>query len=439
MFIDRANIFVKSGRGGDGIVAFHREKYVNAGGPDGGDGGKGGDVIFTVDTGMSTLMDFRYKRKFAAQNGEPGRKNKMTGKSGQDLIVKVPQGTVVKNSDTGEILADLTEVDQRVIIAKGGRGGQGNMHFATATRQIPNFARAGHEGVELNLKLELKLLADVGLVGYPNVGKSTLLSVCTAAKPEIADYHFTTIVPNLGVVFNEGERSFAIADIPGLIEGASQGLGLGHEFLRHIERTRLIVHVIDVSGSEGREPFEDFLKINDELMQFSTDLAAKPQIIALNKTDIDSERVSEFKKKFEAWLEENRENIEDTYEKGAWRVFEMSAVTNSGVSEIMAYCGSILDKMPNQLATLSIKEEIAVHKAVADEELFTIRVEGNVYIVEGNWIKNVVESTNLEDYESAAYFQRIIRKKGLIDALVKKGIKENDTVKIYDIEFDYVE
>lgn len=439
MFIDRANIFVKSGRGGDGIVAFHREKYVNAGGPDGGDGGKGGDIIFTVDTGMSTLMDFRYKRKFAAQNGENGRKNKMTGKSGQDLIVKVPQGTVVKNADTDEVIADLTDKDQRVVIAKGGRGGQGNMHFATSTRQIPNFARAGHEGVELNLKLELKLLADVGLVGYPNVGKSTLLSVCTAAKPEIADYHFTTIVPNLGVVFNEGERSFAIADIPGLIEGASSGLGLGHEFLRHIERTRLIVHVIDVSGSEGRDPFDDFIKINEELMQFSKDLAEKPQIIALNKTDIDSDKVNEFKNKYAAWVDENSENITETYENGAWKIFEISAATNTGVSELMAYCGSILDKMPNKQMNVTIKEEVTLHKAQADEELFTIRVENNVYIVEGNWIKNVVESTNLEDYESMAYFQRIIRKKGLIDALVAKGIKENDTVKIYDIEFDYVE
>ena len=439
MFIDRANIFVKSGRGGDGIVAFHREKYVNAGGPDGGDGGKGGDVIFTVDTGMSTLMDFRYKRKFAAENGEPGRKNKMTGKSGQNLVVKVPQGTVVKNMDTGEIIADLTEAGQSAIIAKGGRGGQGNMHFATSTRQIPNFARAGHDGVELNLQLELKLLADVGLVGYPNVGKSTLLSVCTAAKPEIADYHFTTIVPNLGVVFNEGERSFAIADIPGLIEGASLGLGLGHEFLRHIERTRLIIHVIDVSGSEGRDAFDDFLKINAELKQFSPDLADKPQIIALNKTDITEDGVAVFMQKYNKWIEENQEKIRVTSENGAWKVFEISAVTNVGVSELMAYCGSILDKMPSKLTNIKISDDVAVHRANVSEELFTIRVENNIYIVEGNWIKNVVESTNLDDYESAAYFQRIIRKKGLIDALIAKGIKENDTVRIYDIEFDYVE
>lgn len=277
MFIDRTKIIVASGSGGHGAVSFHREKYVNAGGPDGGDGGKGGDVIFVVDEGASTLADFKYRRKFKAENGANGAKNKMTGKSGADVLIKVPQGTLIREAETGRILADLVESGERCIIAKGGKGGLGNMHFATSTRQIPNFARAGEDGKELELLLELKLLADVGLAGFPNVGKSTLLSVTTGARPEIADYPFTTVRPNLGVVFNNGERSYVMADIPGLIEGASEGQGLGHEFLRHIERTRLLIHVVDISGSEGRDPFEDFLRINHELERYNEALSRRPQ------------------------------------------------------------------------------------------------------------------------------------------------------------------
>ena len=438
MFIDRTKIFVASGKGGNGAVSFHREKYVNAGGPDGGDGGKGGDIVFVVDEGASTLADFKYKRKFKAEVGANGGKNKMTGKSGADEIVKVPQGTIVKDAATGRILADMVTPGEKKIILKGGKGGQGNMHFATSTRQIPNFARAGEEGKELELQLELKLLADVGLAGFPNVGKSTILSVTTGAKPEIADYHFTTIKPNLGVVFNNGERSYVMADIPGLIEGASEGQGLGHEFLRHIERTRLLIHVIDISGREGRDPFEDFLLINKELEQYNKELSARPQIIALNKTDMENaaENAVIFKEKFAQWLEERGDEIAQERENGAWRVFELSAVTAQGTRELVAYCGSILDKMP--AGSIFVPEDDNVSYTLDDEEEpFTVRVEEGVYVVEGPWIKNIVESVNLDDYESSQYFQRIIKKKGLIRKLEEMGIQENDTVRIYEIEFDY--
>lgn len=438
MFIDRTKIFISSGKGGDGAVSFHREKYVNAGGPDGGDGGKGGNVVFVVDEGASTLADFRYKRKFKAENGANGYKNKSTGKSGQDVIIKVPQGTLVKDAANGRILADMVTPGEKKIILKGGKGGQGNMHFATSTRQIPNFARAGEDGKELEVQLELKLLADVGLAGFPNVGKSTLLSVTTGAKPEIANYHFTTVRPNLGVVFNEGERSYVMADIPGLIEGASQGQGLGHEFLRHIERTRLLIHVIDVSGSEGRDPFEDFLMINKELEEYNPVLSTRPQVIALNKCDIEgaTENIQIFKEKFEAWIEKRGEEIEAERENGAWRVFEISAFAAQGTRELIAYCGSILDKMP--LGSIFTPDEDTANYTLDDEEApFTVRNENGVYVVEGSWIKNIVNSVNLDDYESSQYFQRVIKKKGLIKKLEDMGIQEGDTVQIYEIEFDY--
>ena len=311
MFIDRTKIIVASGSGGHGAVSFHREKYVNAGGPDGGDGGKGGDVIFIVDEGASTLADFKYQRKFKAENGANGAKNKMTGKSGADVLIKVPQGTLIREAETGRILADLVESGARCTIARGGKGGLGNMHFATSTRQIPNFARAGEAGKELELLLELKLLADVGLAGFPNVGKSTLLSVTTGARPEIADYPFTTVRPNLGVVFNNGERSYVMADIPGLIEGASEGQGLGHEFLRHIERTRLLIHVIDISGSEGRDPFEDFLRINHELERYNEALSRRPQVVALNKMDLEgaAENAARFREQFADWSSAEKSSL----------------------------------------------------------------------------------------------------------------------------------
>ena len=438
MFIDHAKITVKAGKGGDGAVAFHREKYVASGGPDGGDGGKGGDVVFIVDEGASTLADFKYKRKFRAENGASGAKNKMSGKSGADVVIKVPQGTLIRDAETGRILADMVEPGERKVIAKGGKGGAGNMHFATSTRQIPNFARAGADGKEMELQLELKLLADVGLAGFPNVGKSTLLSVTTGAKPEIANYHFTTVRPNLGVVFQNGERSYVMADIPGLIEGASEGQGLGHEFLRHIERTRLLVHVIDISGSEGRDPFEDFLLINRELAHYNEALSRRPQIVALNKMDQENapENAACFKKKFTSWLEQQGEKIREELENGAWRVFEISAATAQGTRELAAYCGSILDKMPAG-SIFTPEQGEKVYRTEPEEEPFTVRVEDGVFVVEGPWIKNIVDSVNLDDYESSQYFQRIIRKKGLIQKLEEMGIRENDTVRIYEIEFDY--
>ncbi len=437
MFIDRTKIFVSSGKGGNGVVSFHREKYINAGGPDGGDGGKGGDIVFTVDEGASTLADFRYQHRFKAENGANGAKNKMTGKSGADTVIKVPQGTLIKDAVTGRILADMITPGERKIIAKGGRGGQGNMHFATSTRQIPNFARAGEDGREMELQLELKLLADVGLAGFPNVGKSTLLSVTTSAKPEIADYHFTTVSPNLGVVFNNGERSFVMADIPGLIEGASEGLGLGHEFLRHIERTRLILHVIDASGSEGRDPFEDFLLINRELEKYNEKLSRRPQIIALNKMDDEraADNAARFRESFERWFDERAESLSHERDLDAWRIFEISAALGEGTKELSLYCGSILDKMPRE-AVFTEDEGNVVYTA-EEEEPFTVRIEDGVYVVEGPWIKNIVDSVNLNDYESSQYFQRVIRKKGLIQRLEDMGINEGDTVRIYELEFDY--
>ncbi len=441
MFIDRAKIVVKSGNGGHGIISFHREKYINAGGPDGGDGGKGGDVVFVADDGASTLADFRYKRKYTAENGANGGKNKMTGKSGADLLIKVPRGTIIKDAATGTILADMVETDVPRVLAPGGKGGKGNMHFATATRQVPNFARAGEDGVELELSLELKLLADVGLVGFPNVGKSTFLSVTTAAKPEIADYHFTTLKPVLGMVYSGDERSFVMADIPGLIEGASQGVGLGHEFLRHVERTRLLIHVIDMSGSEGRDPFLDFLTICKELESYQPLLAQRPQLIAANKMDMEgaAENLCRFKEQFYTWITDRRESLQLALEAGAWKIFEISAALSEGTASLTAYAGSLLDRLPAPISIQTAEPEYVLHKAENSAQApFTVSVENGVYVVEGSWIKNIVDSVNLEDYESAQYFQRIIRKKGLIDRLVELGIQENDTVRIYDVEFDYV-
>ncbi|MBP3391227.1 MAG: GTPase ObgE [Clostridia bacterium] len=438
MFIDRAKILVRSGNGGNGCVAFHREKYVNAGGPDGGDGGRGGDVIFAVDERMSTLIDFRFKRKFVAQSGGNGRTCKMTGKSGENLVIGVPKGTLIFDNKSGRLLADLVESGQQATLARGGRGGQGNQHFATATRQVPNFARAGEEGKELELRLELKLLADVGLVGYPSVGKSTLLSVTTAAKPEIAEYHFTTLVPNLGVVYNGGERSFVLADIPGLIEGASEGVGLGHEFLRHIERTRLILHVIDISGSEGRDPFEDFLTINRELAQFNESLAARPQIIVLNKTDMpgSDEQLVIFKEKFNNWLSEHEE-LNDAVEKGAYRIFEVMAAIAEGTRELMLYTASILDHFPQEVFAV---EELPADVSEQEEAPFTVSIDPDgAYNVQGAWVKNLAASINMTDEESSRYFQMQLKKKGLFDILREMGIQDDDTVRIYDFEFDYME
>jgi len=424
MLADTAQIYVEAGNGGNGLVSFHREKYVAAGGPDGGDGGHGGDVIFVVDEKLSTLMDFRYRRHYKAQNGEDGKAAKSSGKNGQDLFVKVPVGTIIKDAESGRIIADLKQIGQQFVVAKGGNGGWGNCHFATATRQIPRFAKSGTEGERRDIIMELKLLADVGLVGFPNVGKSTLLSVVSDARPKIANYHFTTLEPNLGVVDMGVGRSFVMADIPGIIEGASEGIGLGHEFLRHVERTRLLIHVVDASGIEGRNPIEDFDLINKEIEMYNPTLATRTQIVAANKRDL----------VYDA-------SIYDSFcaemEQRCYKVFQISAATNSGVSELMNYVASILDDIPVPVLFDEDEDEVQVI-SYEDEAPFTCRVEDGVYIVEGRWLKRLLGSTNFEDNESLQYFQNALRKKGVIKALEKLGITEGDPVQMYEVEFDYI-
>lgn len=423
MLIDRARIYVKAGDGGNGKVSFHREKFVAAGGPDGGDGGKGGDVIFAADENLRTLVDFKYKKKYAADSGEDGGASNCSGKGGKDLVIKVPSGTIIKDEKTGRILADLKKPDQSIVIAKGGRGGKGNQHFATSTRQVPSFAKAGSAGEEYQLDLELKLIADVGLVGFPNAGKSTILSIVSAATPKIADYPFTTLEPNLGVVSPDEGSSFVLADIPGLIEGAHEGVGLGHEFLRHVERTKLLLHVVDVAAVDGRDPLGDFETINEELKLYNPKLAERPQIIVANKVDLPEGR-------------ENLESFQKAVEAKGYKVFPISAATNTGVKELMRYVAEQLAKLPEAVLTAENAEE-AVYSA-EDEEPFTVRREGNTFIVEGNWVKKVVGSTNFDVFESIQYFQRSLKTKGVIDALEKLGINEGDTVKIYDVEFEYI-
>ncbi len=423
MFIDRAKIHIKAGDGGDGKVSFHREKYIAAGGPDGGDGGKGGDVVLLVDEGLRTLIDFKYKKKYFADNGEPGGPSNRSGKGGGDLTIKVPPGTLVKDEGTGRILADMTKPGQTVVIAKGGKGGAGNQHFATATRQVPSFARAGDQGEEYHVELELKTIADVGLVGFPNAGKSTILSMVSAATPKIADYPFTTLEPNLGVVSLDGGNSFVLADIPGLIEGAHEGVGLGFEFLRHVERTRLLLHVVDIAGVDGRDPLSDFDTINAELKQYNPKLAERPQVVAANKVDLPEGR-------------ENLEGFTKAIEEKGYRVFPISAATNKGVKELMYYVAEQLRELPEAVPLTEETGEVVY--TAEEEEPFSVRREGNVYIVEGSWIRKVVGSTNFNIYESIQYFQRSLKSRGVIDALEKLGINEGDTVKIYDIEFEYI-
>ena len=424
MFVDIVKISLRAGNGGNGAVSFYREKYVAAGGPDGGNGGKGGSIYFQADDCLSTLIDFRYKRKYVAENGENGRAKRCTGKSAPDLYIKVPRGTVVKDSETGRILADVSG-DEPVCVAKGGNGGKGNMNFATPTRQIPRFAKPGYPGEQFDVTLELKLLADVGLVGFPNVGKSSLISVVSAAKPEIANYHFTTITPVLGVV-SVNEKSFVMADIPGLIEGASEGIGLGHHFLRHVERCRLIVHVVDVSGIEGRDPKDDFEKINLELERFSEELAQRPQIVAANKADMATpEQIADFK----AFIEE----------KGL-PFFVISAATTEGVKPLVQAISDTLDTLPpiiryeaQELSQQEL-EQIAQEKHTFHVE----KVDDGVFEVTGEFLVPMLEMVNMEDYESLQYLQRVLRSSGIIDALEEAGIEEDDTVSIYDFEFDYV-
>ncbi len=423
MFIDRAKIHIKAGDGGNGKVSFHREKYIAAGGPDGGDGGRGGNVIFFVDEGLRTLIDFKYKRKYAAEHGEHGGAGNCSGKSGRDLVIKVPAGTIVRDENTKHILADMTKPGQSLVIAKGGKGGAGNQHFATPTRQVPSFARAGDLGEEFHVELELKVIADVGLVGFPNAGKSTILSIVSAANPKIADYPFTTLEPNLGVVSLDQGSSFVLADIPGLIEGAHEGVGLGHDFLRHVERTKLLVHVVDVAAVDGRDPLSDFETINSELRQYNPKLAERPQIVAANKVDLPDGR-------------ENLESFQKAIEEKGYKVFPISAATNKGVKELMFYAAARLAELPEVILTADVEEEVVY--TAGEEEPFKVRREGNTFIIEGNWVRKVVGSTNFEIFESIQYFQRSLKSKGVIDALEKLGINEGDTVKIYDVEFEYL-
>ncbi len=424
MFTDKAKIFVKAGNGGNGAIAFHREKYVAAGGPDGGDGGRGGSVIFRVDLGLTTLMDFRYKRKYVASAGGDGSGKRRKGKDGDDIIIRVPQGTVVRDAESNRIIADLSVPGEDIVIAKGGNGGWGNAHFATAVRQTPNFAKNGQKGDEREVILELKLLADVGLVGFPNVGKSTILASVTKAEPKIANYHFTTLEPNLGVVDLGDHRSFVLADIPGIIEGASEGVGLGHEFLRHIERTRLLIHVVDVSGIEGRDPIEDFDIINEELSSYDMALEERPQVVAANKTDIIQNEEA-----YKAFLEE--------MQKRSVEVFEISAATGRGMRELMNDVYEKLSKLP---PVKIFEPEMDIDEEVFDDsEGFEIsRSDDGAYVVSGSWIEAVGGSVNFSDNESLQFFQRALMKKGVIDALVEKGVKEGDTVRIGDLEFDFV-
>ena len=424
MFVDSAKIYVKAGDGGDGAVSFHREKYVAAGGPDGGDGGKGGDIVFKVDNNLSSLIDFSYKRKYVAQKGENGSAKNSSGRGAADVIVKVPRGTVVKELKTGRILADMSG-DEPVIIARGGKGGRGNAHFATSTRQIPKFAKPGFRGDEYELLLELKLIADVGLVGFPNVGKSTLISVVSAAKPKIANYHFTTLTPVLGVVKIDEGQSFVMADIPGLIEGASEGVGLGHEFLRHVERCRLIVHVVDVSGSEGRDPIADFEAINKELAGFSQELADAPQVVAANKSDMATpEQIETFRK-----------YIED---KG-YRFYEISAATTQGTKELVFGVWEELGKLPpvKQFEAQPLTREELDAKLLSKKE-FEVTVEDGIYFVEADWLWDIIRVADMDDYSSLQYFQNVLRSTGIIDKLEEMGINEGDTVAIFDFEFEYV-
>ncbi len=423
MFVDVAKIHLKAGNGGNGAVSFHREKYVAAGGPDGGDGGKGGNIVFKVDDNLSTLADFRYKRKYTAENGQNGSASRCTGKSAKDLVISVPRGTVIKELESGRIIADVSD-DEPIIVAKGGNGGWGNIHFATATRQVPRFAKNGNPGEELDVVLELKLLADVGLIGFPNVGKSTLISVVSEAKPKIANYHFTTLTPVLGVVKMGEGSSFVMADIPGLIEGAGEGVGLGHEFLRHVERCRLLLHVLDASGSEGRDPKEDFEKINSELKVFNPELVNRPQIIVANKCDLcEDEDVEELKKYFE--------------DKG-YKFFPVMAAIAEGTKELINTVASELSKLP-PIIRYEAEEKPHVDYSVKEKRTFNIRACDGVYFVEdAPWLLDVMNTVDPNDYESLQYFERVLRSSGIIDALKAAGVKDGDTVSVYDVEFDYV-
>ena len=422
MFIDIAKIKIVSGKGGDGKVGFHREKYVAAGGPDGGDGGRGGSVIFKVDHNLSTLLDFRYKKKYVAAPGEPGGGKRCKGKDGADLIIRVPRGTIIRDQKTGQVMKDMSD-SEPFVAAKGGNGGWGNTHFATPTRQAPRFAKPGLPGVERDIILELKLLADVGLVGFPNVGKSTLLSVVAKARPKIANYHFTTLYPNLGVVYVDEGVSFVMADIPGIIEGAAEGAGLGHDFLRHIDRCRLLIHVVDVSGSEGRDPVEDFVAINAELEQYSPDLAKRPQIVAANKVDIMTDP-------------ENLERLRAHVEAKGFTLMEISAAAHQGTRELVGKVAETLTSLPP--VTVYEPEYVPKPPVVDTSEPLDIQRldDGHTWLVQGPWLQRLMVNVNFDDYESRMWFDKALRESGLYQQLEERGIEDGDTVSIYDFEYE---
>ena len=422
-FIDKARITVRAGNGGNGAVAFHREKYVAAGGPDGGDGGKGGSIILQVDDNMSTLMDFRYKRKYVAPNGADGMGGRKSGKDGTNLVIRVPRGTLVRDAESGEIIKDMSD-SEPYVLCKGGRGGWGNMHFATPTRQVPRFAKAGLPGESHDVVLELKLLADVGLIGFPNVGKSTLLSVVSKAQPKIANYHFTTLYPNLGVVWVEEGVSFVMADIPGIIEGASEGAGLGHDFLRHIDRCRLLVHLVDVSGSEGRDPVADFDAINAELSQYSPDLAKRPQIVCANKSDIlDPES-------------DNLTRLRQHVEAQGYTLLEISAAAHQGTAELVKKIAEMLSVLPP--VTVYEPEYVPKPPVIDSSAPLDIqRADDGTWLVEGPWLQRLMANVNFADYESRMWFDKTLRQSGLFQQLEELGIQDGDTVSMYDFEFEY--
>lgn len=427
MFADRARIFIKSGKGGDGHVSFRRELYVPDGGPDGGNGGKGGDIIFEVDKGLNTLGDFRHNSKYIAKSGEEGGKRRCTGRDGEDLVIKVPEGTVIYDDESRKVIADMSNDNLREVILKGGRGGKGNMNYATSTMQAPQYAQPGQDAQELWVRLELKVIADVGLVGFPNVGKSTLLSRVTNARPKIANYHFTTLNPNLGVVDLDGGRGFVIADIPGLIEGASEGIGLGHEFLRHIERTKMMIHVVDAAGSEGRDPVDDIHKINAELHAYNAEIASRPQVIAANKIDLIYD---------DGESENPVERLKKEFEPQGIKVFPISGVTGAGIKELLYYVSTEIEKL--DVAPIIFEPEYFPDEELINLDLpYTVEKEDDMYIVEGPKIEKMLGYTNLDSEKGFAFFQKFLKDTGILEQLEELGIEEGDTVKMYGLQFDY--
>ena len=427
MFVDRVKIHIKGGNGGNGAVSFYRAKYVTNGGPDGGDGGKGGDIVFMADEGLNTLMDFRYKKIFKAQAGSDGSKRNRTGADGEDTVIKVPVGTVIREAESGKIMADMSKKDDVRIIIKGGKGGKGNQHFATPTRQAPRYCEKGRVSKEYDVILELKLIADVGLIGFPNVGKSTILSMVTNASPKIANYHFTTLSPNLGVVRSRWGEDFVMADIPGLIEGASEGVGLGHEFLRHVERTKVFIHVVDAAGLEGTDPIDNIEKINGELAKYNEELLKRPMIIAANKMDIPEAM-------------ENFNKIKSVYEAKGFKVFPVSAASNDGLDELISASANILRDYPNDIVFEEDFDEYDIYEDISETENqpFTVEKAGErYYVVSGVGVEKKIGYTNIETEKGFAFFQKYLREKGIIEKLEESGINEGDTVKIYDLEFEY--